>query len=919
MRTVSIRLCDMERTCIPIGFVGENLYTRVRIDSKVVFDEYPTAIASLTVQDPNGTMYPGFISRDGDVIIWDVSASDLVYGGNGALQLAFFVDDVIAKSYICRTYVSKAMIGPGTIPTPIASWIDAANVVLGEAEEVFEALDNMTVAAETLAAGSTATAEISDVDGHKHIDFGIPQGDQGERGETGPAGRDGTDGADGFSPTLVVTTITGGHRITITDKNGSQTVDVLDGEKGDTGATGNGIASVVLNQDYTLTINYTNGQSMTTTSIRGEKGETGATGQTGATGATPIISIGTVTTGAPGSEASATMDTTDPAHPVLSMSIPEGEPGDATIDDTSTAADRVWSAQKTNGLLSAITNILINTLNISQGYYAVADGTKADSPTWCRSALTLSDYSIKTSNSILAALLAYNKNGSYVGAWTGSEFIKEFQYGTLLKSYINVHEVASNYKDYVFVLNFYKGGAYITPSDVADALTFTKMFDPFDVSAKVTSPDVLTFFPVKNGETFTISSLTEGNLPASAKVNLYDANGTYLNYYGTAGAKSRTITASLDFEYVAVVDTLSINMLIQKQEPFGNTSYGKVLNAIGQHQRDINEIQLNVKTYKRDIDEASALIAKYGGDNNTTTCDAHFMWITDIHQETSRMAHFAELVSEMGATMIPFVLNTGDTVSNVMSDGIAWYNTVVTSMSVPVLNMVGNHDAYVTNGVLADDKKDVYDEIISPFVSGWSVVAPEDAAENGYSYYYKELSADIRLIVLDCMYWDATQKTWLDSILTDSLTNEKHVIIGVHAPFASSYCTMVETKWNTGWLSRDSTVTNVEAMESVQSFINDGGIFIAWLQGHVHGDEIVTVDSGRQLAICNNSFSNRGTKVPKINDANAYNYNSYTIVAIDANLHYLKLYRIGADISVSGRKHNGFVWDYENRTVVADW
>lgn len=302
MRTVSIRLCDMERTCIPIGFVGENLYTRVRIDSKVVFDEYPTAIASLTVQDPNGSMYPGFISRDGDVIIWDVTASDLVYGGNGALQLAFFVDDVIAKSYICRTYVSKAMIGPGTIPTPIASWIDAANVVLGEAEEVFEALDNMTVAAKTLAAGSTATAEISDVDGHKHIYFGIPQGDQGERGETGPAGRDGTDGADGFSPTLVVSTITGGHRITITDKVGTQTVDVLDGEKGETGATGNGIASVVLNQDYTLTITYTNGNSYTTTSIRGEK----------------------------------------------------GEPGDAPIDDTSTAADRVWSAQKVNELKSAI-------------------------------------------------------------------------------------------------------------------------------------------------------------------------------------------------------------------------------------------------------------------------------------------------------------------------------------------------------------------------------------------------------------------------------------------------------------------------------------------------------------------------------------------------------------------------------------
>jgi len=43
----------------------------------------------------------------------------------------------------------------------------------------------------------------------------------------------GVDGIDGVSPTLTVTEITGGHRITITDKNGTTTVDVMDGEDGD--------------------------------------------------------------------------------------------------------------------------------------------------------------------------------------------------------------------------------------------------------------------------------------------------------------------------------------------------------------------------------------------------------------------------------------------------------------------------------------------------------------------------------------------------------------------------------------------------------------------------------------------------------------------------------------------------------------
>lgn len=43
---------------------------------------------------------------------------------------------------------------------------------------------------------------------------------------------DGIDGVDGVSPTAAVTDITGGHRLTITDENGTTTVDVMDGVDG---------------------------------------------------------------------------------------------------------------------------------------------------------------------------------------------------------------------------------------------------------------------------------------------------------------------------------------------------------------------------------------------------------------------------------------------------------------------------------------------------------------------------------------------------------------------------------------------------------------------------------------------------------------------------------------------------------------
>lgn len=58
---------------------------------------------------------------------------------------------------------------------------------------------------------------------------------------------------------------------------------------------GRGISSVVLNADYTLTINFTDGTNWTTpNSIRGEKGETGQKGETGTTFTPSVSSDGVI-------------------------------------------------------------------------------------------------------------------------------------------------------------------------------------------------------------------------------------------------------------------------------------------------------------------------------------------------------------------------------------------------------------------------------------------------------------------------------------------------------------------------------------------------------------------------------------------------------------------------------------------------
>lgn len=58
-----------------------------------------------------------------------------------------------------------------------------------------------------------------------------PKGETGAKGDTGDTGPEGPKGDDGFSPSVTITTISGGHRITIVDADHptGQSFDVMDG------------------------------------------------------------------------------------------------------------------------------------------------------------------------------------------------------------------------------------------------------------------------------------------------------------------------------------------------------------------------------------------------------------------------------------------------------------------------------------------------------------------------------------------------------------------------------------------------------------------------------------------------------------------------------------------------------------------
>lgn len=112
----------------------------------------------------------------------------------------------------------------------------------------------------------------------------------GRDGKDGKDGLNGLNGKDGFSPKVLVEEIEGGHKITITDKDGEKSFDVMDGQggNGDGGTGENGFSPTISVEEIE------NGHRITITDIDGTKTIdvlNGKNGIDGKDGYTPIKGV----------------------------------------------------------------------------------------------------------------------------------------------------------------------------------------------------------------------------------------------------------------------------------------------------------------------------------------------------------------------------------------------------------------------------------------------------------------------------------------------------------------------------------------------------------------------------------------------------------------------------------------------------
>ena len=308
--------------------------------------------------------------------------------------------------------------------------------------------------------------------------------------------------------------------------------------------------------------------------------------------------------------------------------------------------------------------------------------------------------------------------------------------------------------------------------------------------------------------------------------------------------------------------------------------------------------------------------------------------ISDIHGNWTNVERFLKFVNHH-SDKIDLVVNTGDTVNHQYSDGIDGY-AAKTGVD-DIINVVGNHDTLEDSGGTTSWTghvgTDAYDMLIAPFVSNWEVTQPDDAAENGKCYFYKDFAdKHIRLIFADMMGYDDDQNTWLQSLLADAITSEYHVAIVAHfcpsrtyndraqslfSLVECNYSTLYETGTSSSNLSQYNTV-NYKMGEAVAAFINGGGHFVGYISGHYHKDFVAKHDVHPDQMIYAVGSSKAGEVSDYSHTVGTRSQDEFQIVSIDTKNTIVKLFKVGANYDRFGRSKSSVCVDYSQCKVIGE-
>ena len=304
----------------------------------------------------------------------------------------------------------------------------------------------------------------------------------------------------------------------------------------------------------------------------------------------------------------------------------------------------------------------------------------------------------------------------------------------------------------------------------------------------------------------------------------------------------------------------------------------------------------------------------------TDSKQTSILWFTDLHNDIINLRRIKAWYRHY-QSYFDDVLSTGDQQYSFYTDQFEWWGEEGAGR---VLQLVGNHDAWITNEMYENgegnkgsivssygnksqfwlfSQKDTYDKFFSPYIGSWKVIQPEMADEEGFCYYYKDYE-NLRLIVLDCMHYGtkddlndnkkSIQDSWFKMVLDDAKLKDIPVVVATHFPPA--YINPIECSYtykkSTG---KYSERLDKAAYKQVSSFIDNGGEFVCWLAGHVHDDVIgvLEADERQLLILCATANSYRNKRAIRL--IGSKSQDSFNCISVDTKRKQVYLVKVGAD------------------------
>ena len=180
------------------------------------------------------------------------------------------------------------------------------------------------------------------------------------------------------------------------------------------------------------------------------------------------------------------------------------------------------------------------------------------------------------------------------------------------------------------------------------------------------------------------------------------------------------------------------------------------------------------------------------------------------------------------------------------------------------------------------------------------------------------------------MSYTAHQHSWLITTLTDAKTKGYAVVVAGHQiPMESTGdYTLFDTNFNSLQHGMDSSYginnysyleneVRYKATDAIDSFINDGGEFICWLNGHMHYDMCGVLKSHPNqifIAVRQCALYGAWNDTPAVE--NTITETCFNLISFDTYAKTIKVAAIGAEYDVWMRHKGSMSINYATKTLI---